>query len=233
MTMLDEWGEAITNMPDQGVFTETSLGNVGFPDTVSTRFPYAPTPTKKIQQVAPNQFALYGNASVEQATAGLGTVPESGPGSSDAPRQLTQEQWESGDWGTGGYSGGSKSGGGSSIPGSEIAGYVTSGIDSIMGIVGGSVDAYTSMERMRMDRQALSQELDMTMRLMEERLGGGATGQAAYQQAQDARASGDTAAMLAALQALQAQQRTVWPWVIGGVALAGLLGVGIYFIAKD
>jgi hypothetical protein len=80
--MIDEWGEEINNIQDQGVFNETSLGSTeaapqapqppvmapgaamqsGFPNTMPTQPLYAPTPEKVIHQVAPNRYGLYQGA---------------------------------------------------------------------------------------------------------------------------------------------------------------------------
>ena len=80
--MIDEWGEEINNIQDQGVFSETSLGDTGpvasapqqpvmapgaamqsgFPNTMPTQPMYAPTPERVIHQVAPNRYGLYQGA---------------------------------------------------------------------------------------------------------------------------------------------------------------------------
>jgi len=114
MAMIDEWGEQIDDIRDEGVFSETSLGDYesvdqgavsggtpspgeameqGFPNTMPTEFPYAPTPARQVQRLDANRYGLYqgggpqvraefpgqpihpaamGQVPVQQATAGMG-----------------------------------------------------------------------------------------------------------------------------------------------------------------
>lgn len=71
--MIDEWGEQINNISDEGVFDDTSLGDTEvpagapqgeqpvnqFPNVDTSRFPYAPTPVRQIHQVDANRYGLY------------------------------------------------------------------------------------------------------------------------------------------------------------------------------
>lgn len=94
MAMIDEWGEQINEIEDEGVFSESALGdyaaapqagdNMGFPNTMPTRFPYAPTPGQAVQRIAPNRYGLYAGGGPQvnaafpgAAMSGCGCAPQS------------------------------------------------------------------------------------------------------------------------------------------------------------
>jgi hypothetical protein len=250
MAMLDEWGEEIQNMPDQGVFTETALGGdqVNFPNTNTTRFPYVATPKKQIRQISENKYALYGTpgmgSSVKQATAGMcgwadyaPATPAGGQAWDTSPLPSSEQPWVS-SAGTGWGTSTSQPG----MTGGEIAGAVTSGLNSVISAVGTGFQIYGGMEQMRAQRRQAASDLSMQMQMFQYQLEQQTLNaeqereyRALMMEAEAALASEteDPTEMLAVLAAMQqAQSPSVLPWVLGGLAFVGLAGVVIYLIAK-
>jgi hypothetical protein len=241
----DEWGEQVESIKDEGVFDESALGSneqaqrtPQFPATVQAAFPYAPTPRKTVKRVAANRYALYEEAPVKRATAGMGTVETGG---------FAYQEGDVADW-MEDVLGPSTGATGITTPSSAVSSaqrqeQIIGGITDVFGAIGSAVQTgfqtAAAWQTHEAQMEQASAQLDMQMRLFEERLlqmrEGSSEAEALaalLAQAEAAQASGSSEQMLAALAAMQSARTPTWVWVVGGVAVLGLAGGLIYAITK-
>jgi hypothetical protein len=245
MAMIDEWGEEIQDIQDEGVFDTTSLGQTRvvpatpppgpgepvFPATTSRQFPYAPVPEQPIgPAVAPQRAAVRIGESNR-----YGLVEGGGMGDDMV---FTMDEVRAGQTGSlPGWGAGTPSWDlPESSPGmtaTQWGGFATTLLGGAMDAVGQGIQMGQQSQVHQMNMQQASQQLDQQMQLFQAQLAQGQGDPAALAQAERARSSNDVAEMMAAMAALQGQRRTpAWVWVAGGVAVLAVVGGLVVFATK-
>ena len=255
--MINQWGEEINDIPDEGVFDETSLGadveaaTAGMGEGVDGE--------RKVQRLGANRYAVYEGPTVKAATAGMGNNWDQGnwnqgfitPGSTPTERQNIWGSWSQaedfggsvdGDWGSWrsdkGGSGGSGGSGFDMDRSRAISGAIGQGIDAAGNIFSGIYRTISGAQDARARREQDTQRFAMQMSMLQQQMNQSSERdrvemELLLQRAQQAQAADDPMAMMQLMQQMQSYNRpSVLPWVLGGVVVLGLVGTVIYFATK-
>lgn len=234
--MIDEWGDELEGIQDEGVFSDSALG--GFPNTMTAQFPYAGQVSNKIKQVADNKYAVYDD---EDGTPVQSAFPGQGMGGMGAQvRQATAGMGDDFSWDTSWVSENVRQSatptqqtGGTNWQ--EIMGGIGAGLSSIGDAVATGFEIARAEETHDLRMQAAQQQLDQQMQLFQAQLARESDPelQRLLAQARAASGSGNLEQMMAVLAQMQRAQRSWVPWVVGGVAVVAVGGLVYWLVTKD